>query len=81
MTPQEWTALKIRALDLAEVIDAHRIFPKFFVFGYGVFCLHIGNWFMGLPVRDVTETTFVTIIVSVFAPLVSWYTQGGRKWA
>lgn len=80
MTPNQWTALKIRSLDLAEIIDAHRVFPKIFVFGYGVLCIHVTNWFMQLPIRDTTETTFVTIVVSVFAPLVNWYSQGGRKW-
>lgn len=80
VTPAAWTALRIRALDLAEVIDAHRVFPKIFVFGYGVLCWHVALWFMKLEHPITEQSAFVTIVVSVFAPLFNWYSQGGRKW-
>jgi hypothetical protein len=80
LTPREWTAWKIRCIDVAEIIDAHRIFPKVFVFGYGILCWHIALWYMGLEVPGNEQTAFVTIVVSVFAPLFNWYSQGGRRW-
>lgn len=80
MTALEWVVLKCRSLDVAEVIDAHRVFPKIFVFGYGWLCWHVALWYMGLKDPSMQQTTFVTIVVSVFAPLFNWYSQGGRKW-
>lgn len=80
MSPQAWTALKIRTMDIAEVIDAHRVFPKFFVAGYGVLCWKVALWFMALPQPIAEQSAFVTIVVSVFAPLFNWYSQGGRTW-
>lgn len=80
MTDDEWARLKSRALDLAEVIDAHRIFPKSFVYGYGVLCWHVATWYEGLKDPSTQQATFVTIVVSVFAPLFNWYAQGGRRW-
>lgn len=80
MTPQAWTSLKIRALDVAEVVDAHRVFPKLFVFGYGLLCWKVALWFMVLDKPNTEQSAFVTIVVSVFAPLFNWYAQGGRTW-
>ena len=80
MTPGKWTGWKIRCLDLAEVVDAHRIFPKVFVFGYGALCWKMALWYMALDKPSTEQTAFVTIVVSVFAPLFNWYAQGGRTW-
>ncbi len=80
MNPKAWTAWKIRALDLAEVIDAHRVFPKLFVFGYGLLCWKVAIWYMVLATPSAEQSAFVTIIVSVFAPLMNWYMAGGRTW-
>ncbi len=75
-----WVEWKCRALDAAEVIDAHRIFPKIFVAGYGLLCWKVALWFMALPHPVAEQSAFVTIVVSVFAPLFNWYSLGGRKW-
>jgi hypothetical protein len=80
VTPRAWIATKIRLLDAAEVIDAHRVFPKAFVAGYGILCWKVALWFMSLPTPSAEQSAFVTIVVSVFAPLFNWYAQGGRKW-
>ena len=80
MTPLAWRAWKCRTMDMAEVIDAHRVFPKIFVIGYGLLCWKVALWFMGLPHPTGEQSAFVTIVVSVFAPLFNWYSQGGRKW-
>lgn len=80
MTAQSWIAFKCRAIDLAEIIDAHRVFPKVFVFGYGVLCWHMALWYEGLENPTTQQATFVTIIVGAFAKLFDWYAQGGRKW-
>jgi drug/metabolite transporter (DMT)-like permease len=80
MDATRWVALKCRALDMAEIIDAHRIFPKFFVAGYGALCWHMALWFEALPNPTSAQAAFVTIVVSVFAPLFNWYASSGRRW-
>jgi hypothetical protein len=72
--------MKIRLLDVAEIVDAHRVFPKVFVAGYGFLCWKTALWFMALELPTTEQSAFVTIVVSVFAPLFNWYAQGGRKW-
>jgi hypothetical protein len=80
MSPQAWIAFKCKALDLAEIIDAHRVFPKVFVFGYGAICWHMTLWYEGLDDPTTQQAAFVTTVVGIFAPLFKWYADGGRKW-
>lgn len=72
--------MKQRFLDFAEVIDAHRVFPKLFMLGYFVLVWKVGAWFMGLEKPSAEQSAFVTIITSAFAPMCNWYFQSGRKW-
>lgn len=85
MTKQDW-------LDIAEVIDAHRVIPKLILVaaftGYGVLTYDSYLW-----VKSIYETTGdVPIAVAAFAGgvvsslggvltlLVNKYFGGGRKW-
>ena len=65
---------------LAELVDAYRVFPRIFLLGYGALCWKVGLWFMVLDKPSAEQSAFVTIIVSVFAPLANWYMQSGRRW-
>lgn len=85
MTKQDW-------LDVAEVLDAHRVFPKIIlalVFtGYGVLTYDSYVW-----VKDIyMQTKDIPVVVAAFtggvvsslggvlALLVNRYFEGGRKW-
>jgi hypothetical protein len=72
--------VKQRFLDIAEVIDAHRVFPKLFMVGYFLLIWKVGTWFMLLDKPSAEQSAFVTIVTSSFAPLLNWYFQSGRKW-
>lgn len=81
MTPAAWTALKIRALDLAEVCDAWRIAPRIFVAFYLYELQRITAWFMALPVPvDNAHATFAGAVWGFLVPILGWYMSTGRKW-
>lgn len=71
---------KARLMTLAEIMDAYRVFPRFFLFGYMLFCGELGSWFMSLPKPTGEQTTFATAIIGLAVPLTGWYMQTGRKW-
>ena len=67
-------------LDVAEVLDAYRIFPRLFCLGYGAMVWKIVVWFIGLDAPTTEQTTFVTAITIMSGPILNWYMQTGRKW-
>ena len=80
MKPEKWTGWKIRLLDLAEVADAWRLFPRFLLLGYAWLCYDLSRWFMSLKTPQSEQMAFVTAIVGLAVPLTGWYMQTGRKW-
>lgn len=80
IAPATWTALKIRALDAAEVFDAWRIVPRAILSAYGALCFHLGTWFMGLKAPLPEQAAFVTAIIGLAVPLINFYFTSGRKW-
>jgi hypothetical protein len=72
--------MKQRLLDVAEVIDAHRVFPKIFMVAYFLLIWKVGVWFMLLDKPGAEQSAFVTVVTSSFAPLLNWYFQTGRRW-
>ena len=73
--------MKQRLLDIAEVIDAHRVFPKLFMIAYFLMIWKVGAWFMLLEKPSAEQSAFVTVITAAFAPLLNWYFQSGRVWS
>jgi hypothetical protein len=67
-------------MDVAEVIDAWRIFPRIFLIGYGVLCYQLVAWAMSLSTLSFEQAGLVGTITAVFAPLSNWYMQTGRSW-
>lgn len=80
MTPQTWTALKLRALDLAELIDAWRFFPRVVLTAYGYLCWHTHGWYTAIKVPTTEQTAFATAIIGLAVPLTAFYMQTGRAW-
>lgn len=80
MSPERWTAWKIRLLDLAEVTDAWRVFPRLVLFGYGVLCWHLASWVMGKPDISASQAAFAGGIVGLAVPMTAFYMQTGRRW-
>lgn len=67
-------------LDTAEVIDAWRVFPRFFVLGYGVISFKLVEWAMSLPSMSIEQTSLVTIVTGLCVPMLNFYMQTGRDW-
>ena len=73
---------KQRFLDVAEVIDAFRFFPRNILAAYGWFIYTTSNWYMHLPIAErTTDTTaFITAIFGMATYLCDVYIKSGRNW-
>ena len=81
MTPALWTSLKIRVLDLAELADAWRMAPRFFVLFYLYQLERITTWFMVAGDKATTQqASFVGAVWGFLVPILGWYMSTGRKW-
>lgn len=71
---------KQHALDLAEVIDALRIWPRGMVAVLFWFSLEVGMWFMGLETPTTQQASLVSMTVGALTGLFAAYAATGRKW-
>lgn len=71
---------KERLLDLAEVLDAWRTFPRFFCAGYGVLLGYVTVWYCKLPHASVDQTAFIGTIYGVAGVILKFYLDGGYDW-
>jgi predicted PurR-regulated permease PerM len=77
-------------LDVAEVIDTLRIFPRLMVLAYGIWVAWFTDWFVAWFERipSAERTAQVTAIFGIVIPgvlgLATWvfrmYLDGGRDW-
>lgn len=72
---------KLVSLEVAEAVDAWRLFPRAFVAMYGAFALHIGYWFTAVEKPTAEQSAFVSVVWGAMAVLLNFYMQSGRKWA
>lgn len=70
----------MRLLDIAEVVDAHRIFPKTFMTAYFLWACKVGLWFMALEKATAEQSAFVTLVTSTWGLMLKWYMETGRQW-
>ena len=70
-----------KSLELAEVIDAFRIFPRLILFGFSVLVGYVVFWFTGLEAPNTQQAAFVSTVVGIIAPVTAFYLQTGRKWS
>ena len=73
MNKQKW-------LDLAEIIDAYRIFPRLFFGSYIALFLWTGIWATTLPVLSATQVGLVGTLTTVGAAWFNMYVKTGRKY-
>lgn len=67
-------------MKVAERVDAWRVFPRVFVFGYGALCWDIWTWVRTLPDLSPAQSAFVTTVLGLCIPLLGWYFNTGRDW-
>lgn len=78
-------------MQLAEIIDTFRVFPRLFVLIYLFWIMRLTDWmvrwFMRLPAseRTIIVTSFVSIVTTGIFGLFIWiykvYSDGGRDWS
>ena len=71
---------KQKYLDIAEVLDAHRIFPKLFMLLSWGCAIYVGYWYTGLEIITPEATAFAGIVAGALAKAQDYYFRGGRNW-
>lgn len=77
-------------MDIAEVIDSLRIFPRIMVMAYGIWVAWFTDWFVRWyeQLAPIARTTEVTAVFGIVLPGVlglatyvfKMYLDGGRDW-
>jgi len=63
----------------AAKFDEWRMIPRILIFGYGVFAIYVGFWFMGLEQPVASQSAFVSIIWGASAGWFGLYVNTGRS--
>ena len=67
-------------MDVAELIDAMRVFPRIFVGVYMFGCGAVVNWAIGLPDISTQQAGFISVMSGTFPFVLNFYMQTGRQW-
>ena len=72
--------MKQHLLDVAELVDAWRVFPRIFLIGYGVLGIKMAVWAMSLPTISTEQAGLVAVIAGLFVPMTNFYMNTGKRW-
>ncbi len=72
--------LKYYLLEVAEVIDSYRIWPRALITLYGIMVYMTSIWFMQLPDPTGSQAAFISTIWGASAAWFGIYVSTGRKW-
>lgn len=70
----------IKAMQMAELIDAYRVVPRLIVALYGYMLYNITSWFMMLEDPSQAQATFISVVYGASAGIFAFYANTGRKW-
>ena len=70
----------MKHMELAELIDAYRIFPRLFFGVYLFLLVYSGIWAMALPVISTTQAGLFGGILTAGAVWWKFYVDTGRNW-
>lgn len=75
-------SMKEKWLDVAEVIDSLRIYPRIIVSAYGWLVGYVTVWYMRAPLVDHTvhDVAMITGVYGMAAYVIKVYLDGGRNW-
>lgn len=66
-------------IDLAEAVDAWRIFPRLFIGVYIYLLYHSIMWFIALPDPTTQQTALISVITSIGAGWFTAYVATSKK--
>lgn len=73
--------MKQLLLDLAEIIDAYRLFPRLFMLSYIVMLSDVTAWFTRLETPSSTQQLFINVMWGAATVITGFYVATGRKWS
>lgn len=56
-----------------------RVIPRILVALYGLYCFHVGDWYMALEIPTTEQTAFATVIWGAAAAWFKFYVSTGNK--
>ena len=66
-------------LELAEAVDAWRIFPRAFISVYMVLLYQTANWFMARPDPSTSQAGLISVVVGAGAAWFGLYTGSSKS--
>lgn len=67
-------------LNLAEVVDSWRLFPRAFMAVYLYLLIDVNVWYAGLESPVDLQWSYVKLVWGSIGLLTAWYMSTGRKW-
>ena len=67
-------------MDLAELVDAFRMWPRMFMVTYLAGIGHIVIWATKLPDISSQQAAFISVVAGTFPLVLNFYMNTGRKW-
>lgn len=68
-------------LDIAEISDALRLFPRFFCATYLGVLIYVTVWYCHLLTASVDQTAFTGTVYAAAGVILKFYMDGGRDWS
>lgn len=68
-----------RVIDVAEAVNAWRIFPRIFIGVYLYLLVSVVDWYIALPDPTMEQSTLISVIVGAGAAWFGLYTGTGGK--
>ena len=72
--------MKQKWLDIAEILDAYRTFPRLFLAGYAWILYDSYIWYKSLPDPTGNQSLMISAVWGASAIVTAWYFNTGRKW-
>jgi hypothetical protein len=76
-SPSPTSSLKGRFLDVAEVLDALRVFPRLYLGFFLLFIWDLHQWYTSVAVQP---DYYANLVFGAISALTGFYMGTGRKW-
>lgn len=73
--------MKQSFLDLAEIVDAWRLFPRLLIVWFMMEVSRQCTWYMMLETREVGDHLVLVAVIGLGTAAFKFYVDSGRKWS